>query len=125
MKTQRNAQAELAESLGRSSRIGIARSWVVAGLALTGTMTAWAESESVHSPWVHRATKVAPADENQQVTIALHLKLRNETALVQLIKQLYDPASSQYGRFLTSAQFRAQFAPTAGDAQAVADVLAQ
>jgi subtilase family serine protease len=125
MRTQKNAQAELPESLGRSSRIGIARTWVVAGLALAATMTAWAESGSAHSPWVHRATKVAPADENQQVTIALHLKLHNETTLVQLIKQLYDPASNQYGHFLTSAQFRAQFAPTAGDVQAVADVLAQ
>ncbi len=125
MKAQKNSRGELPGSLRRSRRVGIASSLVVASLALAGTMNAGAESGSVHSPWVHRATKVAPVDEDQQVTIALHLKLRNETALVQLIKQLYDPASSQYGHFLTSAQFRAQFAPTGGDVQAVADALAQ
>jgi subtilase family serine protease len=101
--------------------------WIVAGVALVGTNAAWAESEqrAVHSPWVARATKVAPVDENQQVTIALHLKLHDEVGLAQLIKQIYDPASSRYGQYLSPAQFHAQFAPTAADVQAVADVLAQ
>ena len=54
-----------------------------------------------------------------RLDLAIGLPLRNTTELGQLLRQLYDPASPNYHRYLTPAQFTDRFGPTANDYQAV------
>ena len=56
-----------------------------------------------------------------QLHLAIGLPLRNEEALNKLLQEIYDPASTNYHRYLTPEQFTAQFGPTAQDYQAVID----
>jgi hypothetical protein len=54
-----------------------------------------------------------------EVGLSIGLPLRNETALDELLVQLYDPASTNFHRFVTPAEFAARFGPTEEDYQAV------
>ena len=54
-----------------------------------------------------------------QLHLAIGLPLRNEGALNRLLQEIYDPASTNYHRYLTPAQFTAQFGPTVADYEAV------
>ena len=60
-----------------------------------------------------------PALESLQ--LAIGLPLRNEAALDDLLRQIYDPASPKFHQYLTPEQFTAQFGPTEQDYQAVID----
>ncbi len=53
------------------------------------------------------------------LSLAIGLPLRNQTALVELLGQLYDPASTNFHKFLTSAEFTARFGPTEAEYEAV------
>ncbi len=57
------------------------------------------------------------------VRIYVHLPLRNSSALDQLIQAQSTQNSPQYHQFLTPAQFRAQYGPSANDLQTVASTL--
>lgn len=52
--------------------------------------------------------------------LAISLPLRNQSALNTLLQQQYDSSSTNYHRYLTPAQFAAQFGATAADYQSVA-----
>jgi subtilase family serine protease len=56
---------------------------------------------------------------SQRMDVAMTLKLRNQAQLNDLLQGLYDPASPNYRKFLTVAEFTAQFGPTATDYEAV------
>ena len=56
-------------------------------------------------------------DTNLSLTIGL--PLRNEAALDELLRQLYDPGSTNFHKFLTPPEFTARFGPTEQDYQAV------
>jgi subtilase family serine protease len=51
--------------------------------------------------------------------LSLSLPLRNQTALNSLLAQIYNPASTNYHKFLTPDQFTAQFAPATNDFQSL------
>ena len=53
------------------------------------------------------------------LALAIGLPLRNQTGLGELIRQLYDPASTNYHRYLSPAEFAARFSPTEQDYEAV------
>ena len=53
--------------------------------------------------------------------LAIGLPLRNREALTNLLRQIYDPSSTNYHRYLSPEQFTAQFGPTEQDYQAVVD----
>ena len=55
---------------------------------------------------------------NQRLDLAISLPLRNREALTNLLRQIYDPASPNYHRYLTPEQFTQQFGPTGQDYQA-------
>ncbi|HEX3816336.1 MAG TPA: S53 family peptidase [Mycobacteriales bacterium] len=55
---------------------------------------------------------VGAVNPNQQLPIKLALPLRNAGQAQDLVKQLSDPSSSQYGKYLSAQQFNSQFAPT-------------
>ena len=58
---------------------------------------------------------------SQRLNLAIGLPLRNQPELDTLLQQLYDPASPNYRRYLTTAQFTERFGPTAKDYQALVD----
>ncbi len=56
---------------------------------------------------------------SQGLNLAIGLPLRNEEALTNLLRELYDPASSNYRQFLTTKQFTERFGPSKEDYQAL------
>ena len=54
-----------------------------------------------------------------RLNLAIGLPLRNQEALTNLFKQIYDPASPNYRHYLTPEQFADKFGPTKEDYQAV------
>lgn len=64
--------------------------------------------------------------ENQfaPIGVTVWLKLHNEAALDAMVKDMYDKSSPNYHHWLTPAQYKSQFAPTAQDAATVRDFLA-
>ena len=56
---------------------------------------------------------------NQSMRIVLVLPLRDQAGLDSFLKELYDPSSSSYRKFLTMEQFTERFGPTEDDYNAV------
>lgn len=56
-----------------------------------------------------------------ELNLAIGLPLRNCQALTNLLREIYDPASTNYHHYLSPEQFTAQFGPTEADYQAVID----
>ena len=54
-----------------------------------------------------------------RLNLAIGLPLRNQEALNKLLAEIYDPASTNYHRYLTPEQFAAQFGPTEQDYQSL------
>jgi len=54
-----------------------------------------------------------------RLNLAIGLPLRNQEALNKLLSEIYDPASTNYHRYLTPEQFTTQFGPTEQDYQAI------
>ncbi|HXC37039.1 MAG TPA: protease pro-enzyme activation domain-containing protein [Candidatus Acidoferrales bacterium] len=57
--------------------------------------------------------------ETNQLRLAISLPLQNESALGDLLKQIYDPGNPNYHHYLTPGQFTAQFGPSQQDYDAV------
>jgi len=54
-----------------------------------------------------------------RLNLAIGLPLRNQEALTNLLRQIYDPASPNYHHYLTPEQFTEMFGPTEKDYRAV------
>src|ERR1035438_2541847 len=97
--------------------------WLMAfGLALAAGE---AERQQVRGRHVPAAVaSLAPVGDlpgSQRLNLAIGLPLRNQGELDSLLQGLYDPASPNYHRYLTSEQFTERFGPTEQDYQAVMD----
>ncbi|HEV2328345.1 MAG TPA: protease pro-enzyme activation domain-containing protein [Verrucomicrobiae bacterium] len=60
-------------------------------------------------------TPIASLPAAQQLQLAIGLPLRNQEALTNLLRQLYDPTSARFHCWLTPEQFTEQFGPTEAD----------
>jgi subtilase family serine protease len=69
------------------------------------------------------SAKQGAANGSGRLTVSVYLADRNQTALNQLLKDLYNPRSSRYHKFLSPAQFRAAYAPATADVSAVKSFL--
>jgi len=47
-----------------------------------------------------------------KMRLAIGLPLHHQQELSDLLKRIYDPASADYGKYLTPEQFTEQFGPT-------------
>jgi kumamolisin len=107
----------------------LADALVVATLALGSTSLALAaNSAKVPNnipPWLSRATLVGPSDGTKQVAVAVHLQFSNVPGLQALLHDLYTPGTASYGHYLTAAQFRAAYSPSASAVGAVQAFLSQ
>ena len=77
--------------------------------ALAGSKPSWANSKNL----------VGPADPSQNVGFRVYLGWQDDAAVQALAQAVSDPANSSYGHYLSPAQFRSQFAPTASSVGAV------
>jgi subtilase family serine protease len=66
-----------------------------------------------------RAPMAGACDPKQILHLALHLPLRNQAELTQLLHDLYDPASPSFHKYLSVATFTERFAPTEKDYNSV------
>jgi uncharacterized repeat protein (TIGR01451 family) len=71
-------------------------------------------------PGVSKLTPIGRLDGTNRLRLAISLPLRNQPALDTLLQQLYDPASPNFGHYLTSSQFAQSFGPSLGDYKAIA-----
>ncbi len=56
-----------------------------------------------------------------QLALTIGLPLRNQAGLSDFIKQLYDPSSTNFHRYLTTDQFTERYGPTEKEYQAILD----
>ena len=69
--------------------------------------------------WLRRARDLGAAPTASGVTFGVVLGLRDAAAANAAVKNLSDPSSAQYGRWLTTAQFDARYGRSASDVAAV------
>jgi len=70
-----------------------------------------------------RATLLAPAPANRELTIGVALQRPNTAGELKLYNELYDPSSPLYRQFLTPAQFNRTFGVPASETSAAANWL--
>lgn len=68
-----------------------------------------------------RLAPVRRLDSGARLDLAIGLPLRNREQLTNLLQSLYQPGNANFRRFLTPAQFAAQFGPSEADYQKVID----
>jgi kumamolisin len=66
-----------------------------------------------------QAPLIARLPAEQRMRLVIVLPLRNQTALGSFLKQLYDPRSPSFRRYLTVEEFTTRFGPTEQDYEAV------
>ena len=99
----------------------------VGGLAFlfllwTPTLAAERQTLSGHVPAAVAKLNIQPTGRLQasnRLNLALGLPLRNESALTNLLRQLYDPGSANFHRYLTLEEFSEKFGPSDADYQTV------
>ncbi|MFC5740589.1 protease pro-enzyme activation domain-containing protein [Dyella tabacisoli] len=64
-------------------------------------------------------TLVSPLELSKPVQVTVSLNLRNEAQLKAFLRDVNQPGSANFHKFLTPAQFKAQYAPTEAQVQAV------
>jgi subtilase family serine protease len=97
----------------------------IAAIVSSAAIVSQAQSQSLmtrHVPEV-TASKVAPAVGHlrspQSLPLSLVLQHRNQTELENFLKELYDPSSPSYRKFLTVEQFTEKYGPSREDYEAV------
>ncbi|MER6299427.1 protease pro-enzyme activation domain-containing protein [Kitasatospora sp. NPDC001539] len=71
------------------------------------------------NPAVAHSEKKGDVPAEQQISVAVSLKLRNADALDRFLAAVTTPGSPQFGKYLTPEQFTAQFGPTQQDVDQV------
>jgi kumamolisin len=101
---------------------------ILTGLAVLCLLTAFPFQVSARQQLqghVPREAATAPylgqLEGSHTLNLAIGLPLRNQDELQQFLKDVYDPHSPLYRRFLTTEEFTQRFGPTDSDYQAVID----
>lgn len=91
-------------------------------LALTAQARAQSANGILHGSapnWANAKNYSGPADPNGNIGFRVYLGWNNAAAAESLARDVSDPRSSSYRKFLTPAQFRQQFAPAQSQVAAV------
>jgi subtilase family serine protease len=102
---------------------------LLASLLVVGVAVAtFAQDAQPLAPWTHHVREVtlngqAPLigrlPETQSMRLVLVLPHRNQAELQNLLKELYDPSSASFRKFLTVEEFTARFGPSQEDYDSV------
>jgi subtilase family serine protease len=68
---------------------------------------------------IQRLKPIGPVPASQKLRLAVGLPLRQTDELTNLLRQLYDPNSTNYHHYLTANEFKERFGPTIEDYQTV------
>lgn len=79
----------------------------------TPSVARWAALAGSLPTGLGLAKRVGVVPNAQPIGVAVSLRMRDEAGLTRFIQEVSDPSSPSYRRFLTTAQFRSRFAPTA------------
>jgi subtilase family serine protease len=117
--------------LPRSAAVAVALAGSL-GLAATGSIVASSASAADAGriavpnaqPALSGATATGAAAGSKQIDIKLYLADQNAAELASLVQAVSTPGSAQYGKYLTPAQFRARYAPSAATVDSVRTFLA-
>jgi subtilase family serine protease len=77
----------------------------------------------VHPSWATKARDKGATNSSNRLNLRVWLSLRDPSAVTRLVAAVTNPASPEYGHYLTPAQFDAAYAPTASQANTVASWL--
>jgi kumamolisin len=136
LQTIRIASGDSKRALSSRPHIRKAALWLTA-LALFGLSAACAQAQKPAAPvaaaqagWqplsqgvpaaARPQWRVGPRQATAPQSVTVALRLPNQNALEAFVRQLNDPGSPQYHRFLTPAQFAERFSPSPADYAAVA-----
>src|SRR5258707_12183553 len=89
---------------------------------LPGAAMAASSRSTLHGSapaWANSNNYAGPADPKSYVGFRVYLGWTNPSAVEALAQAVSDPHSSSYGKYLTAAQFRQQFAPSQAQVGAV------
>ncbi|MGA8145156.1 MAG: S53 family peptidase [Candidatus Acidiferrales bacterium] len=70
-----------------------------------------------------QGTNMGPEDATKQISVTVWLNMHNKATLDTMVESMYDKSSANYHHFLTMAEFKKQFGPTAEDAAKVSSFL--
>ena len=73
--------------------------------------------------WANAGNQKSAADPSSWVNFRVYLQLRNADKAAALAQAVSTPGSSYYGKFLSPAQFKQQYAPSSSDVTAVSSWL--
>src|SRR4051812_50167001 len=102
--------------------------WPVAGAVALGLVVAAGSAGAANPratlagsvpPWAKSANFKSPTADTDRVGFRVYLGWRNAADAEALARSVSDPASASYGKYVSAAQFRKQFAPTQSDVTAV------
>jgi len=108
---------------------------ILGALALCLSLTADAQPNSLgglafegsgsqsHGGAFTNAQNLGPEDPSKLITVTVWLKQHNKAVLDELVRQMYQPGSPNYHRWLTREQYRSRFAPTAAEVAQMRDYL--
>jgi subtilase family serine protease len=110
-----------------ASRVSLALAGAVVSLALANPahaqhLFALRGHGSIH-PGVTQARALAPLNSGSTLDLAISLPVHNEAQLDQYLQDIYNPGSSNYRKYLSSAEFNSKFGPTEDDYAKVASFL--
>jgi subtilase family serine protease len=74
--------------------------------------------------WLAKAHATGGVVSSSRIDFGVLLKMRNAAGAAATLQQVSDPSSASYGKWLTNAQFDAQYAPATKDVSAVRTWLA-
>jgi pseudomonalisin len=89
-------------------------------LPALSAQTVWVNTatQGINLSQLDRATELGPAPSAQAITVRLALKMQNQSAAVNYVRSINDPASSLYGQSLTPDQFAAAYGATSAQISA-------
>lgn len=94
-------------------------------LAVTGVFGAppggWRQLNGHLPAAVSKLAPLGRLDPTNRIYLAIGLPLHNQAELDAFVHELYDPASTNFHRYLTPDEFTARFGPTEQEYQAVVD----
>ena len=92
---------------------------LVAGCTLAGAAQTKTKLPGSVPPWANAKNYAATANEGDNIGFRVYLGWNDSSALEALALSVSNPADANYGRYLTPAQFRQQFAPSQAQVGAV------
>ncbi|WP_419727792.1 S53 family peptidase [Lichenicola sp.] len=111
----------------RTIKTRLGRACLAASLALSASTAATAAFSATLAGnvanWVPTAPETGTASPGQQVSIVVHMALKNVPTLRGLATAVSTPGNAAYGHYLSQSEFRSRFAPDEADVSAVQAML--